>query len=131
MPTVLRPSDLSESSLPPKTVSIYKLPNFIEVQQRAGLPVNPHLVFFHQLLIHAIKTLRFGLACGQPHADLIFTPDKNSYYSGWRCGWIWDLFFIQLCLLYLAVQQKSHYLLAGWGPAVMICLLSGVFARQS
>ena len=72
MPTILRPSDLAESTLPPKTVSIYKLPNFIDVQQRAGLPVNPHLVFLHQLLSMPLKLVGLALLCSQLHPYSLF-----------------------------------------------------------
>ena len=61
LPTALKATDLAESKLPPKTVSIYKLPSFIAVQKRAGLPVNQHLVFFHQLLSTPFKLIGLAL----------------------------------------------------------------------
>ena len=106
MHTVLRPSDLSESSLPPKTVSIYKLPNFIEVQQRAGLPVNPHLVFMHQLLSTPLKLT--GLALLAASLTLTTFSRQTKFVLFWLALRL-DLGFIFYPTLFtfLVVQQKS------------------------
>lgn len=130
MPTVLRPSDLSESSLPPKTVSIYKLPNFIEVQQRAGLPVNPHLVFMHQLLSTPLKLTGLALLA----ASLTLTSFSRQtkiriILVGVAAGF--GIYFLSNFVYFLGSSAKIPYLLAGWGPAVMICLLSGFLLARA
>ena len=95
LPTALQTSDLAESSLPPKTVSIYKLPSFIAVQKRAGLPVNQHLVFFHQLLSTPFKLI--GPSCCKLYLASFFTADKNKIdYSG---DWAAVLLFISCLIL--------------------------------
>jgi lipopolysaccharide export system permease protein len=130
MPTVLRPSDLSESTLPPKTVSIYRLPNFIEVQQRAGLPVNPHLVFFHQLLSTPLKLLGLALLAAS------FTLTSFSRQTKVRLILVgvasgFGIYFLSNFVYLLGSSAKLPHLLAGWGPAVMVCLLSGFLLARA
>ena len=98
MPTILRPSDLAESTLPPKTVSIYKLPNFIDVQQRAGLPVNPHLVFLHQLLSTPLKLVGLALLAPALPSPLFHGKQRNKADFGRGRFRFRNLFSIQFCL---------------------------------
>jgi len=130
MPTILRPSDLAESTLPPKTVSIYKLPNFIDVQQRAGLPVNPHLVFLHQLLSTPLKLVGLALLAAS------FTLTSFSRQTKIRLILVgvasgFGIYFLSNFVYLLGNSAKLPHLLAGWGPAVMICLLSGFLLARA
>ena len=108
MPTILRPSDLAESTLP-KTVSIYKLPNFIDVQQRAGLPVNPHLVFLHQLLSTPLKSWWSCNLRGQLRLYLFFTANQDKADFGRGRFRFQDLFSIQFCLLAWQLCKTSAF----------------------
>ena len=104
-PTTLKLSDLAESKLPPKTVSIYNFPNFIAVQKRAGLPVNQHLVFFHQLLstpfkliglamlaasftlLHFSRQTKIRLRC-RFSAGKRFLAWNELWLASWQAGWL-------------------------------------------
>ena len=49
-PTELRPDQIQENFVPPRTVSVWKLPNFMSVAQEAGFPTEEYQMYFHALL---------------------------------------------------------------------------------
>ena len=123
-PTALKLSDLAESKLPPKTVSIYNFPNFIAVQKRAGLPVNQHLVFFHQLLSTPFKLI--GLAMLAASFTLLHFSRQTKIrliVLGLGSGFV--VYFLSDIVYLLGNTAKLPYVLAGWAPALLICLFSG------
>ncbi len=130
LPSVLRPSDLSESALPPKTVSIYKLPGFIDVQKRAGLPVSPHLVLLHELLSTPLKLVGLALLAASFTLTVYSRQTKvRLILVGVGAGF--GIYFLSNFVYLLGNSGKLPHLLAGWGPAVMICLLSGFLLARA
>jgi len=130
LPTILQPSDLAESKLPAKTVSIYKLPKFIAVQQRAGLPVNSHLVLFHQLLSTPLKLAGLALLAAAFTLTVYSRQTKTRLILvGTATGFA--IYFLSNFVYLLGNSAKIPHLLAGWGPAVMICLLSGFLLARA
>ena len=124
LPTALKPSDLAERKLPPKTVNIYKLPSFIAVQKRAGLPVNQHLVFFHQLLSTPLKLI--GLAMLAASFTLLhFSRQTKTRLIVLGLGSGFGVYFFSDIVYLLGNTAKLPYVLAGWSPALLICLFSG------
>ena len=124
LPTALKTSDLAESTLPPKTVSIYKLPSFIAVQKRAGLPVNQHLVFFHQLLSTPLKLIGLALLAAS-FTLLHFSRQTKTRLIVLGLGSGFAVYFLSDIVYLLGNTAKLPYVLAGWAPALLICLFSG------
>ena len=124
LPTALKASDLAESTLPPKTVSIYKLPSFIAVQKRAGLPVNQHLVFFHQLLSTPLKLIGLALLAAS-FTLLHFSRQTKTRLIVLGLGSGFAVYFLSDIVYLLGNTAKLPYVLAGWAPALLICLFSG------
>ena len=124
LPTLMKASDLAESTLPPKTVSIYKLPSFIAVQKRAGLPVNQHLVFFHQLLSTPLKLIGLALLAAS-FTLLHFSRQTKTRLIVLGLGSGFAVYFLSDLVYLLGNTAKLPYVLAGWTPALLICLFSG------
>lgn len=124
LPTALQASDLAESTLPPKTVSIYKLPSFIAVQKRAGIPVSQHLVFFHQLLSTPLKLIGLALLAAS-FTLLHFSRQTKTRLIVLGLGSGFAVYFLSDLVYLLGNTAKLPYMLAGWAPALLICLFSG------
>ena len=124
LPTALKAADLAESTLPPKTVSIYRLPGFIAVQKRAGLPINQHLVFFHQLLSTPLKLVGLALLAAS-FTLLHFSRQTKTRLIILGLGSGFAVYFLSDLVYLLGNTAKLPYMLAGWAPALLICLFSG------
>lgn len=124
MPTKLRPSDLLESKLPPKTVNIYRLPSYISVRQRAGLPVNQHRVFFHQVLSTPIKLVGLALLAAA-FSLAVYERQTKIKFILFGIGSGFFIYFLSDTVYLLGRVEKLPYLIAGWSPALLVCMLSG------
>ena len=124
LPTNLKASDFAQSTLPSKTVNIFKLPSFIAVQKRAGLPVNQHLVFFHQLLSTPLKLIGLALLAAS-FTLLHFSRQTKTRLIVVGLGSGFAVYFLSDIVYLLGNTAKLPYVLAGWAPALLICLFSG------
>ena len=130
MQTNMNPSDLIESKLPPKTVSIYRLPKFIAVQQKAGVPVHQYRVFFHQTLSTPIKLVGLAMLAACFTITIYSRQTKlRLVLTGIGAGF--GIYFLSDILYLLGNAAQLPHLIAGWGPALMICLMSGFFLARA
>lgn len=130
LPTFLHPSTLLAGSLPPKTVSIYQLPGFISIQKRAGLPVNQHLIFFYQLLSTPLKLVGQTLLAAS-FTLTVYLRQKKARLILLGLGAGFGVYFLSNLVYLLGNSAKLPYFLAGWGPAIIICLLGGVLLART
>lgn len=61
IPTILTPADLSERIEPPETLSIWRLPRFVNLAAAAGLPTVRYNIRFHDLCSTPLKLLAMVL----------------------------------------------------------------------
>jgi len=123
-------SALSERKLPPRTINIYRLPSFISVLKQAGLPVNQYLVFFHRHL--AIPFYLVGLTMLAASFTLIgYSRRTKSWFIIFGIASGFGVYFLSDIIYLLGESTKLPYLLAGWGPSLVICLFSGFLLARA
>ena len=124
LPTAMQPSDIAQTKQSADTVSIYQLPRFISIQKAAGLSVTEHLVFFHQLVATPLEFV--GLAMLAASFTLAFYSRQfkiKLILYGVGAGF--GFYFLSDLIYLLGSSARLPYLLAGYGPGLMICVLGG------
>ena len=129
IPTEMDPSDLSESNRSAKTINIYRLPNFINVLEKAGLPADKHKVLLHQIISTPFKLI--GLAILTASFTLIKFSRKTEVKLIFLSMVIsFGFYFLSDLIYILGNSAKIPYLLAGWGPSLIICAFGGFFLAR-
>jgi lipopolysaccharide export system permease protein len=130
IPTAMQPSDLLESTQAPQTVNVYRLPGFISVLERTGLPAGEHKVFFHQLLSTPLKLI--GLALLAASVTLVrFSRQTKLKLILFALGAGFGFYFLTDLIYLLGTTSRLPYHIAGWGPALLVCSISGFLLARA
>ena len=128
--TTMKPIDFARTTQSPETVSIYGLPGFIDMLNKTGLPSNEHKVYFQQQLSNPIRLL--GLAMLAACFTLLRFSRMPRYKTmALGVGIGFAVYFLTNLVYLLGANARLPVLLAGWGPAIVICLLSGFILARS
>ncbi len=128
--TSMKPIDFARTTQSPETVSIFGLPGFIDMLNNTGLPSNEHKVYFQQQLSNPLRLLGLSLlaAC---FTLLRFSrmPRYKLMALGVAIGFA--VYFLTDFVYLLGANARLPVMLAGWGPAISICLISGFILARS
>ena len=128
--TKMQPKDLLESTQAPKTVNVYRLPNFISVLERTGLPAGAHRVFFHQLLSTPLKLIGLALLAASVTLGRFSRQTKLKLIL-FALGAGFGFYFLTDLIYLLGSTARLPYHIAGWGPALFVCAVSGFLLARA
>ena len=111
LPTALKPSDLAESKLPPKTVSIYKLSQLHCRSKTCWLASKSTFSVFSSVAINPFKLIWASHVSCMLYTFAFFTANENTSYCSWTWKWFCSLFSFRHCLP--AWQHSKTTLCAG------------------
>lgn len=128
--TSMAPIDFVRTTQSPDTISIYALPNFIDILNQTGLPSNEHRVYLQQQLSNPFRLIGLALlaAC---FTLLRFSrmPRYKLMALGVALGFL--VYFITDLIFLFGASARLPVVVAGWGPAATICLIAGFLLARS
>lgn len=128
--TSMKPIDFARTTQTPETISIYALPSFIHMLNQTGLPSNEHKVYFQKQLSNPVLLL--GLAMLAACFTLLSykrMPGSLLIMAGGVISFM--VFFITESVFVLGTGFRLPLIVAGWGPAISICLVAGFMLARS
>lgn len=128
--TSMKPIDFARTTQSPETISLYGLPSFIAMLNRTGLPSNEHRVYLQQQLANPLRLL--GLAMLAACFTLLrFSRMPRYKLMALGVGVGFAVYFLTDFVYLLGANARLPVLIAGWGPAIVICLISGFILARS
>ncbi|MGC6530066.1 MAG: LptF/LptG family permease [Candidatus Puniceispirillaceae bacterium] len=128
--TKITPVDFIRTTQRPDTISIYSLPNFIEILDQTGLPSGEHKVYFQQQL--AIPFYLTGLSMLAACFTLLHFSRRPRYQIvAMGLGFGFAAYFIVDLIYLLGANARLPVSIAGWGPALTLCLVTGYLLARS
>lgn len=128
--TSMKPIDFARTTQSPNTISIYAMPSFIDMLDKTGLPSNEHKVYFQQQLSNPIRLL--GLAMLAACFTLLrFSRMPRYKLMALGVGIGFALYFLTDLVVLLGANARLPIIIAGWGPAIAICLTAGFILARS
>ncbi len=123
VPSVFNLSDLRDEVAKPETLSVWALPDFIELATDAGLPVVEYRLRYHDLISLPFKLFAMVLIA----ATFSMRPVRGGgtlplILSGIAAGFV--LFIVAQLSNATAEAHVAPVWLAAWAPAVLAVLLS-------
>ncbi|MEM8936617.1 MAG: LPS export ABC transporter permease LptG, partial [Pseudomonadota bacterium] len=116
--TSLSPEDLGERAAPPETLSLWKLPRFIELAETAGLSTLRYDMRFHELISTPLKLVAMVLIA----AAFSLRPQRQGGMLGFivlSVGAGFALYILVEVSTALGLSGASPASLAAWTPAVV------------
>lgn len=120
--TSLTVSQIQESFAPPKNLSIWDLPNFIDTLEEAGFSALRHRIYWHSLIAGPVLLLAMVLVAAT--FSLRATRRGRTgllILSGIASGFVF--YFFTDIILALGLAGTLPVLMAAWTPAIAITLL--------
>ena len=128
--TSMKPIDFARTTQTPETISIYALPAFISMLNQTGLPSNEHKVYLQQQLSNPIRLLGLCMiaAC---FTLLRFSRMPRYQLMALGIGLGFAIYFFTDLVFLLGANARLPVMVAGWGPAIVICLIAGFILARS
>ncbi len=120
--TTLTVTQIQESFAPPKTLSFWDLPEFIETLEQAGFSAINHRLYWHSLI--ASPVLLFAMVLVAATFSLRATRRGQTsllVMSGIATGFVF--YFLTDIIQALGMSGNLPVPLAAWSPAIIIVLL--------
>lgn len=128
--TSMKPIDFVRTTQRPETISLYGLPSFISMLNRTGLPSNEHRVYLQQQLANPFRLL--GLAMLAACFTLLrFSRMPRYKLMAVGVGVGFAVYFLTDFVYLLGANARLPVIIAGWGPAIAICLVAGFILARS
>ena len=128
--TSMTPVDFARTTQRPETISIYALPSFIDMLNQTGLPSNEHRVYLQQQLSNPLRLLGLTMlaAC---FTLLRFSRMPRYKLMAMGIGLGFFVYFFTDLVFLLGANARLPVMIAGWGPAIAICLTAGFLLARS
>ena len=128
--TSMKPIDFARTTQKPETISIYALPAFISMLNQTGLPSNEHKVYLQQQLANPLRLLGLCMiaAC---FTLLRFSRMPRYQLMAIGIGLGFTIYFFTDLIFLLGANARLPVMVAGWGPAIVICLIAGFILARS
>lgn len=121
LPTLLTPQDIVDSAAPPTNLSVWQLPSFIAVFEKAGLSVIRHVVYWHGLLARPLFCLAMILLaacfCLRP-----LRQGRTGFFIAMGAGLGFITYVFSDITLAIGYSSGIPPFLAAWGPPLLATL---------
>ena len=129
LPTGLGSLDLQQSSLPPRALSIFQLPDFILSLEHAGIPATAHRMYLYQLL--ALPLMMIGitmLAARATFANTLRGSRSRLFLRGVLLATV--IFMFTYFMQVMGASLRVPTIVAAWTPAFAIFLIGAIILAR-
>ena len=122
LPSEISTTDIFSNRQSAHTVPFYRLPSFISLQKQAGFPIIEHQVFMHQLFATPFEFIGIAMIAAAITLSQFSRMFRIRLIIYGICSGFGFYFLSDLSYL-LGSTAKVPYLFAGYGPALIMCLM--------